>query len=70
VAELVTLTEAYQVTIPPGVAERLGLKPGTRLSADVVQGRVVLSPCPTLENLRGLARGINVEPIREDDDRL
>ena len=65
-----TISSKYQVVIPKEVRERLHLKPGQKLAV-IVRGNVIsLVPVPTLEELRGFARGADTSGLREKVDRL
>lgn len=64
-----TLTATGRLTIPREVAEKAGWKPGTELMP-LVKGRTVtLVPVVPLEELRGIAAGAKIGPIRDRDDR-
>jgi AbrB family looped-hinge helix DNA binding protein len=69
-AEQVTVSRKYQVVIPRSVREELRLKPGQRLMVMVKHGRISLVPVMPLEQLRGIAVGINMEGYREEEDRF
>jgi AbrB family looped-hinge helix DNA binding protein len=63
----VTVSPKYQVVIPKEVREQMGIKPGQKMAVLVYQGRIQLVPIGPLEELRGFARGIDVEFEREED---
>lgn len=68
--EQTTVSSKYQVVIPKSVRERVSLKPGQKLTV-IVKGQIIsLVPCPSLEELRGIAQGANTENVREEVDRL
>lgn len=63
------VSSKYQVVIPKRERERLGLKPGQKLSV-IVKGRTIhLVPVLPLDALRGIARGASTEGYREEEDR-
>ena len=64
-----TLSSKYQISIPKAVREAHDWKPGQEF-AFVPKGRhVVLVPVPTLEDLKGIARGADTDGYRDRDDR-
>ena len=65
-----TVSSKYQVVIPKEIRERLGLRPGHKLSVLDKGGVIYLLPLPELQDLRGVARGANTDGIRQKDDRL
>ena len=65
-----TISSKYQVVIPKAARERLNLKPGQKLAVIVKGGAIHLVPIPSLEDLRGFVKGINIEGFREEEDRL
>ena len=42
----ITLSSKYQITIPAEMVRDLGLKPGQKLVAELIDGRIVLLPRP------------------------
>lgn len=68
--ETATLSTKYQLVIPKKTRELLKLRPGMRFNV-LAKGRVIyLIPQRPIEDYRGIARGINVEGLREKKDRL
>ncbi len=65
-----TVSSKYQVVIPKEVRERTGLKPGQKLSVIATASGIQLVRVPTLEELRGIARGADPSGLREKEDRL
>ena len=65
-----TVSSKFQVVIPKEVRERTGLQPGQRLSVIATGGVIHLVPVPTLQQLRGIARGADTTGVREKEDRL
>ena len=68
----VTVSSKYQIVIPKEVRKKLGIVSGTRLQAipDELGFRLVKEP--TIDEIRGLLKGLKVEDraIREEEDRL
>ena len=69
----VTVSKKGQVTIVKAVREAVVIEPGEEVFVSVEDGRVVIEPVPTLEELRGIHAREDVEPgeilakIREMD---
>lgn len=64
-----TLSSKFQISIPKAVRERHNWKPGQEF-AFIPNGKsVLIVPVPTLEELRGIAKGANREDYRDRDDR-
>jgi len=68
--EQTTVSSKYQVVIPKAVRERVSLQPGQKLTVIVKGGIIYLVPQVPLEELRGIARCLDVAGLREEDDRL
>lgn len=66
----VTVSSKYQIVLPKEARERAHLKPGEKLSVLVKHGQVILVRVRPLDELVGIAKGINTEGLREKDDRL
>lgn len=65
-----TLSSKFQISIPKAVRDELGWKAGQSL-VFVPKGRgVVLVPVPTLEELRGVAKGADAIGYRDRNDRF
>ena len=65
----VTVSQKYQIVIPRGVRERIGLKPGTALEVVAYGRRIELVPVEPIERVRGFLPGINTT-VERDEDRL
>ena len=68
--ETVTLSTKYQLVIPRRSRERLGLRPGMRLTVLEKGGVIFLVPERPVGAFRGLARGVGSRGLREKKDRL
>jgi len=66
----VVLSPKYQIVIPREVRENLGLEKGQKFAVIVKNGIISLVPVPSLEELRGVAKGIEMREIREDEERI
>ena len=63
------VSSRYQVRIPKQIRERAGLKPGQKLDVTATRFGIRLVRVPTLEELRGIARGANTSGLRDKSDR-
>ena len=66
----VVLSPKYQIVMPKEVRENLGLKKGQKFAVIVKNGVISLVPVPSLEELRGIAKGIEMREVREDGERI
>ena len=55
----ITISKRFQVTIPQAIRKPLGLEPGQKLQAILVDSRIVLVQVLKLEEMRGFLRGID-----------
>ena len=65
--ETVILSPKYQVVIPLGVRQSLGLAPGENLHVMSYAGRVELIPARKMKSLRGFLKGMDTKIDREAD---
>ena len=65
-----TISSKYQIVIPKPVREHLNLKPKQRLTVIEKDGMLILIPQSSLEELRGIAAGANIDDYREKKDRF
>jgi AbrB family looped-hinge helix DNA binding protein len=63
----VTVSPKYQVVIPQGVRESLGIKPGQKLDVFAYDGRIELVPVRHPREMRGFLSGIDTSVEREPD---
>jgi len=68
--ETATLSTKYQLVLPRGARERLGLQPGTRFTVLDKGGVIYLVPERPIREKRGIARGATTRGLREKKDRL
>ena len=60
----------FQVVIPKEVRESLGLKAGQELQVVAKGGTITLVPERSLVSLRGFAKGVKTDNLREKKDRM
>lgn len=63
----VTVSPKYQVVIPKGIREALGIRPGQKVQAIRYGNRIELIPFRALREARGFLTGINTAVEREAD---
>jgi AbrB family looped-hinge helix DNA binding protein len=63
----VTVSPKYQVVIPSGVRESLGILPGMKVPIFLYQNRIEFVPVRALKSMRGFLSGISTDVVREDD---
>lgn len=68
--ESVVLSTKYQLVLPRGARQRLGLRPGMRITVLDKGGVIFLVPERSLRAYRGIARGVGVKGLRDKKDRL
>ena len=68
----VTVSSKYQIVIPREARRRLGISSGTRLQAIPDESGLRLVKEPTIDEIRGLLKGMNVHDldIRSEEDRI
>lgn len=66
----VKLSTKYQLVVPRGVRDRLGLRPGMKLTVLDKGGVVFLVPERPMRAYRGLAKGTKARGLRDRKDRL
>lgn len=64
-----TISSKYQVVIPKPVRERLNLKPKQKLTVIEKDKMLILIPRASLDDLRGIAVGAEIDNYREKKDR-
>lgn len=68
--ETVTLSSKFQLVLPRGPRERLGLRPGMKFTVLDKGGVIYLIPERPIRAYRGLTRGVSDRGLREKRDRL
>ena len=66
----VKLSTKYQLVVPRAVRDRLGLRPGTKLTVLDKGGVVFLVPERPMRSYRGIAKGTRLRGLREKKGRL
>jgi AbrB family looped-hinge helix DNA binding protein len=66
----VTVSSKYQVVIPKDVRDRLKIRPGQKVEAFALAGRIELVPVRPIQELRGILRGVDAPFEREPDREL
>lgn len=66
----VNLSSKYQLVIPKGIRKKLGLKKGQRFQILVRGGIITLIPDHTIKELRGMLKGMDLQGIREEENRI
>lgn len=67
-ADTTTLSSKFQISVPKSVREEMGWKAGQKL-VFIPKGKgVALVPVPTLEELRGIAKGADPSDYRDRND--
>ena len=60
----------YQIVIPKEVRESMNLKVGQELQVVAKGGAITLVPERPLSSLRGFAKGVRTDNLREKKDRM
>jgi AbrB family looped-hinge helix DNA binding protein len=68
--ETTTLSSKFQLVVPRGARERLGLRPGMRFTVLDKGGVLYLVPERPMRGYRGVARGTSPRDLREKRERL
>lgn len=66
----VTISSKYQVVIPKDVRERLNIRPGQKVEAFAVGGRIELVPVRPIAEMKGFLAGMDPDFEREPDREL
>lgn len=67
VMSTVTVSSKYQVVIPKDVRDRLNIRPGQKVEAFAIGGRIELVPVRPMSEMRGYLRGMDPNFDREPD---
>lgn len=65
---LTTISSKYQIVIPREVREQFDLKPGQKLMFIPFQKSIRLVIVPSIEEARGMFKGLRVGELREEKD--
>ena len=66
----VTVSPDFRITIPEEYREKMRVQPGDKVMWMVKHGTVRLVRVPTLDEMQGFAKGMNVEGYREEEDEI
>ena len=66
----VTVSSKYQVVIPKAVRDRLKIRPGQKVEAFALGGRIEFVPVRPIEEMRGFLSGMDPNFEREPDRDL
>ena len=66
--DVVTVSSKYQVVIPKDVREKFNIKPGQKLAFIPFKGTLRVVVVPSIEEARGMLKGMNTDNIREEED--
>jgi AbrB family looped-hinge helix DNA binding protein len=66
----VTVSSKFQVVIPEEVRSRLNLRPGQKVVVIEKDGVVHLIPLRPIKEVRGMAKGVTTEGIRDELERF
>jgi AbrB family looped-hinge helix DNA binding protein len=67
---VVTLSSKFQVVIPRDVREKLNLMPGQKIVVIEKDGVLHLIPQKPMKEMRGFAKNINTQDLRDEEDRF
>ena len=68
-SDTATLSAKYQISIPKRIRELRNWKPGQQFAFIPEESGVLLVPVPTIEDLRGAAKGATITNYRDREDR-
>ncbi|MGD9548270.1 MAG: AbrB/MazE/SpoVT family DNA-binding domain-containing protein [Candidatus Krumholzibacteriia bacterium] len=63
----VTVSPKFQVVIPKEIREPLQLRPGQKIQATLIDGRIELVPVQPVSSLRGFLPGLDPTVPRDED---
>ena len=66
--DVVTVSSKYQVVIPKDVREKFNIKPGQKLAFIPFKGTLRVVVVPSIEEARGMLKGMNTDNYREEED--
>jgi AbrB family looped-hinge helix DNA binding protein len=69
-ADIATLSSKFQISVPKAVREHQHWKAGQKFDFIPKGNGVLLVPAPSLDGLRGIAKGADPENYRDRDDRV
>jgi AbrB family looped-hinge helix DNA binding protein len=66
----VTVSPKFQIVIPREIRERLGLRPGQKITLLERDGIITAIPDQPLEKFRGILKGMSPRGLREKKGRF
>jgi len=66
----VTVSPKYQVVIPRKIRQVMGLKAGEKFEVFFLDGILEFVPVKHPRELRGFAKGMNTDFVRDEEDRV
>ena len=66
----VTISPKFQIVIPWRIRDRLGLRPGQRMTLLDRDGVIAAIPDQSLEQFRGILKGMPRKGLREKRERV
>ncbi len=66
----VTVSPKFQIVIPKEIREKLKLRPGQQIILLELNGAITAIPVRPLRELRGIAKGMSLEGLREKTERF
>jgi AbrB family looped-hinge helix DNA binding protein len=67
---VVILSPKFQVVIPRDVRKKLNLMPGQKIVVIEKDGILHLIPQKPMKEMRGFAKNINTQDLRDEEDRF
>ena len=67
---VVILSPKFQVVIPRDVRKKLNLMPGQKIVVIEKDGVLHLIPQKPMKEMRGFAKNINTQDLRDEEDRF
>lgn len=64
---VVTVSSKYQIVIPKGVRESMGIRPGQKMRVFPLGGHAVVVPVRPMREARGIFPGIDTHVPRDPD---
>ena len=64
---VVTVSPRFQIVIPIGLRQSLGIKPGHKVQVILYEGRIEIIPLKPIKKMRGFLKGIDTRIEREAD---
>ena len=63
----VTVSPKYQIVIPKGIRESMGIVSGQKVQITSYQGRIEVIPLKPMKAMRGFLQGIDTTVLREEE---